>query len=117
MIAVIFEVKPTQNGKDEYLKLAGELKPLLENQKGLISIERFQSFLDEGKLLSLSFWEDETAITAWRNVLEHRLAQQKGSDALFESYRIRVAEVVRDYSDSDRTETPKESEIFRATGN
>jgi len=39
--------------------------------------ERFQSLIDENKLLSLSFWEDEEAISLWRNLFEHRLAQKK----------------------------------------
>ena len=109
MFAVIFEVKPTVEGKDEYLKIASELREFLENREGFISIERFQSLAEEGKVLSLSFWQDETAIEKWRNVLEHRAAQKKGKESLFHSYRIRVAEVVRDYSGSDRGEAPADS--------
>jgi len=112
MFAVIFEVKPTIRGKENYLNLAAGLKPLLEDQEGLLSIERFQSLVDEGKLLSLSFWSDEAAIAAiaaWRNVVEHRLAQKQGKEALFQSYRIRVAEVVRDYTDTERDEAPEDS--------
>ena len=81
----------------------------MENRDGFISIERFQSFTEEGKVLSLSFWRDEAAIEKWRNVLEHRSAQKKGKESLFHSYRIRVAEVVRDYTESDRNEAPTDS--------
>lgn len=109
MIAVIFEVKPTAVGKEEYLKLAAGLKSFLERRQGFISIERFQSLVDEGKMLSLSFWTDEAAIETWRNVLEHRLAQQQGKSALFQSYRIRVAKVVRDYTELERNEAPEDS--------
>lgn len=109
MFAVIFEVEPTAEGKDEYLKIAAELRKFLENRDGFISIERFQSLAEAGKVLSLSFWQDEAAIEKWRNVLEHRSAQRKGKEALFRSYRIRVAEVVRDYSGSDRSEAPDDS--------
>lgn len=109
MFAVIFEVKPTAEGKDEYLKVAVSLRSFLEEREGFISIERFQSLVDEGKVLSLSFWTDEAAIETWRNLIEHRLAQQKGKEALFHSYRIRVAKVVRDYTESNRTETPEDS--------
>lgn len=109
MFAVIFEVKPTRDGKEEYLKLASGLRYFLENRDGFISIERFQSFSEEGKLLSLSFWEDEESVEKWRKVMDHRAAQKSGKNALFESYRIRVAEVVRDYTESDRTETPDDS--------
>ena len=109
MFAVIFEVKPTVAGKAEYIKIAASLRTFLEDREGFISIERFQSLVEEEKILSLSFWTNEAAIEKWRNVMEHRLAQQKGKGALFQSYRIRVAKVVRDYTGSDRSEAPQDS--------
>ena len=109
MIAVIFEVIPLEEGKSEYLEIAAELRSFLENRDGFISIERFQSLTDEGKILSLSFWRDESAVAGWRNVLEHRRAQKKGKEYLFRSYRIRVAEVIRDYTATDRNEAPTDS--------
>ena len=113
MFSVIFEVIPTKEGKSEYLEIAAELRRFLEDQDGFISIERFQSLVDEEKILSLSFWRDERAIAEWRNVIEHRNAQKKGKDSLFHSYRIRVAEVKRDYSAVDRNETPIVSKLVR----
>lgn len=112
MFAVIFELRPTREGKSEYLNIAEELRKFLENRDGFISIERFQSLTEEGKILSLSFWETEAAIETWRNLLEHRSAQQRGKNALFHSYRIRVAEVVRDYSESARIEAPADSNSY-----
>ena len=109
MLAVIFEVTPTEEGKSEYLKIAAKLRSFLENRDGFISIERFQSLTEEGKILSLSFWRDENSIAEWRNVLEHRNAQKKGKELLFRSYRIRVAEVIRDYTETDRNEAPADS--------
>ena len=109
MIAVIFEVKPKDDGKEEYLKIAAKLRNFLEDREGFISIERFQSLTEEGKILSLSFWDSEEAIDDWRNILEHRSAQKKGKESLFHSYRIRVAQVVRDYTESNREEAPSDS--------
>lgn len=109
MFAVIFEVKPTEAGKEKYLEFAAQLRQFLEDSPGLISIERFQSLIEEGKVLSLSFWEDEGSIETWRNLMEHRTAQKSGKDSLFESYRIRVAEVVRDYTDGNRDNAPEDS--------
>ncbi len=100
MLAVIFEVYPNAEGKDEYLEIAAGLRDFLQDRDGFISIERFQS---------LVFWRDEEAIKQWRNLLEHRSAQQKGKTSLFHSYRIRVAEVVRDYSATERNEAPADS--------
>lgn len=104
LIAVIFEVWPAD--RDRYLGLAAELHPLLENIDGFISIERFGSLTDDGKILSLSFWRDEEAVKAWRTQPEHSLAQQKGRHGVFRDYRLRVAHVVRDYGLNDRKEAP-----------
>lgn len=109
MFAVIFEVYPTAEGKEEYMEIAANLRTFLEGRDGFISIERFQSLNEEGKILSLSFWRDEDAIAAWRNLYEHRSAQQQGKLELFRNYRIRVAEVVRDYSLTCRHEAPRDS--------
>jgi heme-degrading monooxygenase HmoA len=109
MLAVIFEVYPTETGKGEYLSIAASLRECLKDRPGFISIERFQSIGDEKKVLSLSFWENEEAVQEWRNLLEHRIAQKKGKSKLFARYRIRVAHVLRDYTESDRTHAPSDS--------
>ncbi len=109
MFAVIFEVKPTEAGEKKYMEFASKLRKILKNSPGFISIERFQSLTEEDKVLSLSFWEDEASIETWRNAMEHRTAQKNGKDSLFESYRIRVTEVVRDYTETNRDNAPKDS--------
>lgn len=83
MYAGIFEVKPKKEGKEEYLKIAAELRRSLEGCEGFLSIERFQSLTEEEKILSLSFWLDEGSIENWRNLLAHRTAQKKGRGLLF----------------------------------
>jgi heme-degrading monooxygenase HmoA len=109
MIAVIFEVWPKADHKQDYLDLAAQLKPILETIDGFISIERFESLTERGKLLSLSFFRDEAAIEAWRSVAEHRKSQAKGRATIFEDYRIRIAGVVRDYGMNERAQAPKDS--------
>jgi heme-degrading monooxygenase HmoA len=109
MIAVIFEVWPKVERKQEYLDLAAELRPVLETIDGFISIERFESLTDKGKILSLSFFRDEAAIEAWRNVSDHRKAQAKGRANIFADYRIRIAGVVRDYTMKERAQVPNDS--------
>jgi len=109
MIAVIFEVYPEPAHKNEYLDLAVQLKPQLEQIDGFISIERFASLNTEGKILSLSFWRDEQAIEQWRNLSEHRVAQEAGRKQAFKDYRLRVAYVERDYGMYDREQAPQDS--------
>ena len=109
MIAIIFEVWPAAGRSDEYLGIASDLRPLLEEIDGFLSIERFESLAEPGKLLSLSFWRDEQAVATWRALDHHRRAQVKGRSGLLRDYRLRVAEVSRDYGLNDRTGAPKDS--------
>lgn len=109
MIAVIFEVFPAEEKVEQYLDIAAKLKPQLEKIDGFISIERFSSLVEEGKVLSLSFWRDEDAISEWRNLETHRLAQEKGRDGVFNNYRLRVANVCRDYGMDSREQAPTDS--------
>jgi heme-degrading monooxygenase HmoA len=109
MIAVIFEVWPADGRKQTYLDVAAKLKPELEQIDGFLSIERFQSLTDETKLLSLSFWRDEAAVKAWRNVEHHRQAQAAGRGGVLRDYRLRVASVQRDYGMAERAEAPADS--------
>ena len=109
MIAVIFEVWPADGRKEAYLDIATQLRPELECIDGFLSIERFQSLSDETKILSLSFWRDEAAVSAWRNTEHHRSAQQAGRGGVFRDYRLRVADVLRDYGMKERSEAPADS--------
>ena len=109
MIAVIFEVWPTQGRVDDYFDLATALKSDLQDFDGFISIERFESVTTPGKYVSLSFWRDEEAVRAWRNLEEHRIVQTQGRERIFADYRLRVATVVRDYGMNEREEAPTDS--------
>ncbi|RZJ13977.1 MAG: antibiotic biosynthesis monooxygenase [Acidovorax sp.] len=109
MMAVIFEVEPAPGQKDAYLGAAAALRPLLEQIDGFISIERFESLSTPGKLLSLSFWRDGEAVARWRQMEAHRATQQAGRDHIFANYRLRVADVVRDYGMHDRAQAPTDS--------
>ncbi len=102
MYAVIFEVEPNPGRADRYFDLAASLRPELEKIDGFISVERFESLTNKGKYVSLSFWRDEAAIKAWHAHVGHQLAQREGKDSVFKGFRIRVAQVVRDYTMDDR---------------
>ena len=111
MIAVIFEALPRPDRKDAYFAAAESLRPLLEKIDGFISIERFESVADPGKVLSLSFWRDEEAVRHWRNLEEHRRVQRAGRESIFADYRLRVAWVIRDYGLEARDEAPADSRL------
>ena len=98
MIAVLFEAKAQPAHQARYLQLAAGLKPLLADIDGFIDIERFQSLTNDGKILSLSWWRDEEAILKWKQNVFHQAAQAEGRASIFASYRICVAQVVREYA-------------------
>ncbi|HUR90949.1 MAG TPA: antibiotic biosynthesis monooxygenase [Ramlibacter sp.] len=109
MIAVIFEVKPHAVHKAGYLDWATQLKEELVKMDGFISIERFQSLTDPDKILSLQFWRDDSCLEAWRNLESHRAAQSAGRKTMFSEYRLKIAEVIRDYGLDDREQAPADS--------
>lgn len=112
MVAAIFEFSPDEKCKGEYLDVTTELKPILQDIDGFISIERFSSLAEEGKILSLSFWNDEESIKEWRKIEEQRMAQIEGYDGVLKSCRLRVANVYRD--DLKRRDTFKQQRVHVA---
>jgi heme-degrading monooxygenase HmoA len=109
MIAVIFEFTPADGRFSEYMDLVGTLKADLEKAEGFISLERFESITTKGKFVSLQFWRDEESVRKWRNLQKHRQAQAKGRAGIFESYRLRIAQVLRDYTMDERAQAPSDS--------
>jgi heme-degrading monooxygenase HmoA len=107
MHVVIFEVQPRPGREQDYLAIAQQLRAELEQIDGFISVERFASLYNEGKILSLSFWRDEAAVKRWREHTRHREAQQRGREDIFADYRIRVGAVVRDYGMTQRAQAPE----------
>ena len=109
MIAVIFEFVPAEGRVSEYFDLAAALRAELDTIDGFVSIERFESISNPGNFVSISFWRDEDAVRRWRNVEKHREAQGKGRDGIFARYRLRVAQVMRDYTMQERAQAPADS--------
>lgn len=109
MIAVIFEVEPDPGRRQEYLDIAAGLRAQLEAIDGFVSVERFESLSRPGHILSLSFWRDEEAVARWRNLESHRMAQARGRSGVFHGYRLRVAQVLRDYGMHERDQAPPDA--------
>ena len=109
MIAVIFEVWPHEENRSAYLDIAAELRASLDDVDGFVSVERFESLTEPGKILSLSIFRDEDAVAAWRNLTTHRQAQAQGRSGIFKDYRLRVAHILRDYGMHERAEAPGDS--------
>ena len=109
MIAVIFEFTPAEGRFPDYMALVETLRKDLAEAEGFISLERFESITAKGKFLSLQFWRDEACVRKWRNLQKHREAQKKGRGGIFKSYRLHIAEVLRDYTMDERGQAPPDS--------
>jgi heme-degrading monooxygenase HmoA len=96
MFSVIFEVHPAKDRFNEYLELAGRLKPVLERIDGFVDNERFESRSRAGWLLSHSTWRDEKSVIRWRTQAQHHQAQARGRAEIFQDYRLRVGEITSD---------------------
>ena len=114
MIAVIFEVWPAEGRTQQYLDLAAALREDLATIDGFLSVERFRSISEPGKLLSLSFWREETAVRTWRERPGHRATQARGRAEVFRDYRLRIAGVMRDYGLDDRSQAPADGRAAHA---
>jgi len=109
MIAVIFEFTPAPGRFADYKALAEGLADDVRSFDGLLSVERFESITNQGKFVSLSFWRDEESVRRWRNLQAHREAQSKGRGGIFGTYHLRVAQVLRDYTMTERAQVPEDS--------
>jgi heme-degrading monooxygenase HmoA len=109
VITVIFEFTPVEGRFPEYLRLVETLKADLAQAEGFIGLERFESITTPGKFVSLQFWRDEECVRKWRNLQKHRAVQKHGREAIFASYRLRIASVIRDYEKDKRDQAPRDS--------
>jgi len=109
MRAVIFEFWPAEGRRQDYFDHVALLREELRTMPGFISVERFESLTEPGKLLSLQFWESDQAIANWRKHQGHRKAQAAGRAGIFRDYRLRIAEVDRDYGMNERAQAPADS--------
>ena len=98
MVIVVFQFSTKPNMSDEYFHEVELLKKELENEKGFISAERYKSTTDKDSYVSISTWKDKKSVERWHQNKKHQLSQNKGKKEIFKSFRIRVAEVFKDYN-------------------
>lgn len=77
-----------------YLKTAERMRSLAINDYGCLD---FISVQEGGNEISISYWENEQAILAWKNNPEHQSAQHKGAKEWYQSYSVEVVELKRVY--------------------
>jgi heme-degrading monooxygenase HmoA len=90
--AVIFTSLRTA-GDDGYAAMAEIMDALAAAQPGFLGIESAH----EGLGITVSYWDSLEAIQAWRQNAQHKLAQRKGYQSWYKSFKIRICKVERDY--------------------
>ncbi|MGI9405196.1 MAG: antibiotic biosynthesis monooxygenase family protein [Hyphomicrobiaceae bacterium] len=91
MIGLFFEVQPKYGHEDRYFETAAALRPALDENGGILFIDRYKSLKRDGVILSYQHWQDEAHLIKWREETRHQGAQKAGRDVHFADYRIRVA--------------------------
>jgi heme-degrading monooxygenase HmoA len=91
-VAVVFTSIRTE-GDNGYAVMSARMEQLAAEQPGYLGIENAR----DGLGITVSYWADEASAQAWKQVAAHLVAQQRGRDAWYADYRVRVAVVHRDY--------------------
>ena len=109
MIVMIFEFEVRPEEYEAYLSESTELRPHLAQIAGFISVERFAGQSTDGRFVAIGHFENEEAVAEWRNLQAHRRAQWLGRSRFFTSYRLVMAQALRDYSHDRRDQAPQDS--------
>lgn len=96
MIALFFELTPGTGKQGQYLDIASALRPALDENGGLVFLDRYQSLTRPGVLLSHQLWSDEASLARWRTNERHHVAQSAGRTSILDDYRLRVGPVIAD---------------------
>jgi heme-degrading monooxygenase HmoA len=91
--AVIFTSTRTE-GDQGYAVMAACMEELAGRQPGFLAIESVREGL---RGITVSYWQDEAAAAAWKQVQEHLVAQERGRSTWYADYRVEVATVSRAY--------------------
>jgi heme-degrading monooxygenase HmoA len=68
---------------------------LAKQQPGFLGFESVRDAAGLG--VTISYWDSVENIQKWRQHSEHQMAQDQGKTKFYKNYKIRIAQVVRDY--------------------
>jgi heme-degrading monooxygenase HmoA len=95
-VAVIFISTRTTEDDPGYAHAAVRMENLAAAQPGYLGIDSVRDASGQG--ITVSYWSDDAAARAWKQVAEHLEAQRLGQAVWYSQYRVIVAEVIREYS-------------------
>ncbi len=94
--AVIFTSTLREDAAPGYEEMADAMVDLAQKQPGYLGFESARG--EDGLGITVSYWKDEASIQAWKDVISHKAAQDKGKKDWYQWYHVRVAKVERTYS-------------------
>jgi len=92
--AVLFTSR-TGEDTEGYGEMADRMVELATEQPGYLGIESARG--PDGLGITISYWESEDAIAAWKRNAEHRVAQRSGRARWYAAFELRIARVERAY--------------------
>lgn len=92
--AVIFSSIRREGNQKEYLQMALKMEQLAKEQVGYLGVESAREEVG----ITVSYWKDLVSIKAWKEQVDHQVAQKMGREKWYKSYITRIALVERDYS-------------------
>jgi heme-degrading monooxygenase HmoA len=101
-VAVIFTSVRAGDEDRGYGTMATSMEALAREQPGFLGIESAR----DGIGITVSYWADQQAARAWKQVAAHRVAQARGRQVWYQDYRVRIAVVEREYSMESSTFDP-----------
>jgi heme-degrading monooxygenase HmoA len=97
-VAVVFTSLRTE-ADNGYTAMSKRMDTLATQQPGYLGHEAARDVLG----ITVSYWVDEDAARAWKQVAEHVIAQERGREVWYSDYRVRVASVLREYGPDGRS--------------
>ena len=99
-VAVIFTSKRTADDDAGYARATARMEELAAKIPGFLGIESARG--EDGSGITVSYWANDDAVTAWRTHPEHLEIQARGRQEWYSSYELRVARVEQARSFSRR---------------
>ena len=94
MVVVVFRSRLTAEAGDDYSEMAAEMLATAKEMPGFVEFKSFKA--EDGERVSLVYWQDHETMAAWRSHPRHRIAQSSGRSKWYASFRLEVADIVRE---------------------
>jgi len=91
--AVVFTSVKDEASSEGYDSMADRMFELVTEQPGFLGFET----AGKSDGITVSYWKDLESIKAWKANEEHLIAQQKGRNVWYDSYKIRICKVEKVY--------------------